>query len=85
MIGYGEAPRAWGLTRGMARVVGVNLSAAVVEGWFNRAELDRLIGRCSTCGQSLACIDYLSQAVAAPALPAFCRNKDAIEALAPDA
>ena len=32
MIGYPEAPRAWWLTRGMARISGVNLPRAVVVG-----------------------------------------------------
>ena len=36
MIGYPEAPKAWWLTRGMARISGVNLPRAVVEGWLQR-------------------------------------------------
>jgi hypothetical protein len=44
MIGYPEAPRAWWLTRGMARISGVNLPRAVVEGWLQRDELED-IGR----------------------------------------
>ena len=43
MIGYPEAYKAWWLTRGMARISGVNLSRAVVEGWLQRAELDGLV------------------------------------------
>ena len=34
-----EAPFAWGLTRGMARVLGINLVEAVSEGWFSRRDL----------------------------------------------
>ena len=49
MIGYPEAYKAWWLTRGMARISGVNLSRAVVEGWLQRAELDGLVTRCATC------------------------------------
>ena len=60
MIGFTEGPQAWGLTQGMARVAGVNLPAAVIEGWLTRAELARLVGRCRTCGQSARRLRWLA-------------------------
>ena len=81
MIGYAEAPRAWGLTRGMARVLGTNLADAVLEGWLTRAELAELVDRCQSCARSEDCTRWLSRTVSADALPAFCPNKGPIEAL----
>ena len=43
MIGYPDSPRAWWLTRGMARISGVNLTRAVVDGWLNREELAEML------------------------------------------
>jgi hypothetical protein len=82
MLGFTEAPLAWGLTQGMARVVGVNLPAAVVEGWLSRAELARLVSRCQTCGRAQACIHWLAVARNAP-MPDACPNKPELESLAP--
>lgn len=82
MIGYSEAPIAWGLTRGMARVLGVNLANAVVDGWLSRAELGALVDRCQSCEQKSACTLWLAKAASAPCLPVFCPNKPAIEVLA---
>lgn len=81
MIGYPEAPRAWWLTRGMARISGVNLPRAVVEGWLQRGELEVLISRCAACGQGSSCEDWLGHSGAAAAMPEFCPNKAGIEAL----
>lgn len=81
MFGYAEAPRAWGMTRGMARVVGVNLPDAVIEGWLSRAELAGLVDHCQKCSHVAECTDFLAHRVQADALPAFCGNKAGIEAL----
>lgn len=81
MIGYVEAPKAWGLTRGMGRVIGVNLTDAVVEGWLARAELAELVDRCQACGRSEDCTRWLGRHVTAEALPEFCPNKAPLEAL----
>jgi hypothetical protein len=83
MIGYTEAPRAWGMTRGMARVLGVNLTDAVVEGWLTRRELAGLVDHCQRCDHVAECSDFLAHSVTAPSLPDFCDNKAGIEALAP--
>lgn len=83
MIGYTEAPRAWGMARGMARVVGVNLTDAVVDGWLTRRELAGLVDHCQKCTHVADCTDFLSHSVTVPALPTFCDNKAGIEALAP--
>lgn len=82
MMGYPETPMAWGLTRGMARVLGVNLPRAVVEGWLSRAELGRLVDRCQSCNQKGACTAWLATAASAPCLPVFCPNKPELEVLA---
>jgi hypothetical protein len=82
MIGYPEAPKAWWLTRGMARVSGVNLQQAVLEGWLRRGELGELIARCAACAQGEACTGWLAQSGPARAMPGFCPNKSDIESLA---
>lgn len=82
MIGFVEAPRAWSLTEGMARVAGVNLPGAVIEGWLSRRELAQLVGRCQTCSKGADCIGWLARSGNATTLPGFCRNKADIEALA---
>ena len=81
MIGYPEAPKAWWLTRGMARISGVNLPGAVVDGWLQRDELEDLIARCAACGRGKECESWLSHSGAARAMPEFCPNKTGIEAL----
>lgn len=83
MIGYSEAPRAWGLTRGMARVVGVNLTGAVLDGWLSRAELAGLVDRCLDCPHGAECTQFLAHTVKATSLPAYCANKPSLEALMP--
>jgi Family of unknown function (DUF6455) len=81
MIGYPEAPKAWWLTRGMARISGVNLPRAVVDGWLQRTELEDLIARCAACGRTAGCEDWLARSGSARAMPDFCPNKPGIEAL----
>ncbi len=81
MIGFVDAPRAWWLTHGMARSVGVSLPHAVIEGWLTRAELSRLLDRCEKCDKSADCTHWLAQKAQAAVLPAFCVNKPEIEAL----
>ena len=84
MIGFTEAPRAWWLTRGMARIAGVSLSQAVVDGWLGRDELASLVARCETCHHSEKCDLWLAHSGKESRLPEFCPNKFAIEALAPE-
>ncbi|OZA16187.1 MAG: hypothetical protein B7Y02_03415 [Rhodobacterales bacterium 17-64-5] len=85
MIGYEDMPKAWWLTRGMARLSGVNLPHAVVDGWLKRAELKSLITRCDACTVGRDCEAWLAQSGLAAgrtaAMPEFCPNKPAIEAL----
>ncbi len=81
MIGYPEAPKAWWLTRGMARVSGVNLSHAVLEGWLQRAELEDLVTRCAACNRKSDCEAWLARSGPAQVMPDFCPNKTGIEAL----
>ena len=81
MIGYARAPRAFGRTRAMARAVGLDLTAAVVDGWLSRAELEALISRCASCGRVVDCDRFLSEARAGAALPPSCANSAALEVL----
>ncbi|MFN4130696.1 MAG: DUF6455 family protein [Paracoccaceae bacterium] len=81
MIGYSETPLAWGLTRGMARVLGVNLPSAVVEGWLSRKELGQLVDCCEACTQKPACMAWLATTAGSPCPPVFCPNKSALEVL----
>ena len=81
MIGYPETPKAWWLTRGMARISGVNLPRAVVEGWLPRSELEDLIARCASCTHGEICESWLMRSGSAEAMPSFCPNKAGIEAL----
>ncbi len=83
MIGYTDAPRAWWLTRGMARIAGVNLPRAVVEGWLSRDELAVLVERCEACVRAPQCDQWIAASGAEKRMPGFCPNKPAIEALAP--
>lgn len=81
MIGYPEAPKAWWLTRGMARISGVNLPRAVLDGWLQRDELEDLVARCAACRRGAECESWLVQSGPAQAMPDFCPNKPGIEAL----
>jgi hypothetical protein len=81
MIGYPEAPKAWWLTRGMARIAGVNLPRAVIEGWLQRSELEQLIARCAACNEGGRCESWLTGSATADGMPGFCPNKSGIEAL----
>lgn len=83
MIGYPEAPRAWGYTRGMARAIGASLTEAVVEGWLSRAELGTLVEACRTCAATGDCTSFLARTVETKALPEFCPNAPALAALRP--
>ena len=83
MIGYVEAPMAWGHTHGMARTLGVDLAAAVVDGWLQRAELAALVETCQSCGATPCCSDWLAQTGSAGTAPGFCANAAALTALAP--
>lgn len=80
-MGRIEAPLAWSLTRGMARVLDINLIEAVTEGWLSRRDLAAMVAACEACGKSNACTAFLAVTTRAAALPGFCRNKAQIEAL----
>ncbi|MBI1173002.1 hypothetical protein GC209_16540 [bacterium] len=83
MVSHIETPRAWGLTRGMARVLGLNLVQAVTEGWVSRRDLAALVDACAVCDQSGPCTAFLAVTTRATTLPAFCPNRDQIAALVP--
>lgn len=81
MMMFGDVPQAFWLVRGMARVAGVPLTRAVVEGWITRDDLDGMVCRCAECGRIGECRDWLSQLRDA-AVPEFCAVREDIEGLA---
>ncbi len=83
MFGFPGEAEAWWQTRGMARLAGVNLPQAVLDGWLTRDELGALVARCEDCSARQRCGAWLAQAAGCRSLPAFCPNKPALEALAP--
>lgn len=84
MIGYTEAPKAWSLTRGMARLAGVDLPGAVLDGWLSRDELASMVGQCQGGGCAEACLSWLGNGARPPEPPAFCAIGKQIAALAPE-
>lgn len=78
-----EAPFAWGPTRGMARVLGINLVEAATEGCFCRRDLADMVNTCEACGEAHRCRAFLAVTARAESLPLFCGNKHPIEALQP--
>ena len=86
MIGYVEAPITWGLVRGMARRVGLDVPRAIVEGWLTRAELAKIIAQCQSAGCAKGCMLVLAtpSGPASQSPPSFCAIKAELEALAPE-
>lgn len=77
----GEIRPYW-LTRGMARALGVDLSAAIAAGVLSRDGLDALVLSCSGCRRQAECMPWLGQHAAhAEALPEYCALKAPLEAL----
>jgi hypothetical protein len=84
MIGYTEAPHAWGRAQRMAQRNGLNLAAAVVDGWLNRSELGEIVDACRSCKLDATCGAWLDHVNAKPIrLPTFCANAPALRALSP--
>lgn len=84
MIVQDDEPRAFWQTLAMGRVSGVNLSAAVVEGWLARAEFARLVQRCAACARQDDCNRFLAEPLPWPRpAPGFCANSAGLAALAP--
>lgn len=70
------------LTQGMARALGVNLSAAIHAGGLTRPALDTLVARCQACGHAADCLPWLGRnATGAEALPTYCENRVRLDAL----
>lgn len=80
MFGYVEAPSSYRRAQGMARAAGVDLAAAVVDGWLRRDELAGLLRRCEACRLTPLCSGR-RRGAAAP-LPGYCCLKRDLEALA---
>ncbi|WP_146010270.1 DUF6455 family protein [Acidimangrovimonas sediminis] len=73
--------RGYWMTQGMARVAGVNLTQALLDGWLDRAELETMVGRCGACRRCEACTAWLARAVPTVAPPEFCGNRGGLERL----
>lgn len=85
MLSPSHAVKAFWTTLGMARLAGVGLASAVVEGWLDREELDRMVAVCAACHHGEACTEWLAKAARPAGPPDFCPNARAIAALAPQA
>jgi len=72
MQAFGDAPRAWALTRRMVQAAGVDLPAAVREGWLTRSDLAGLVARCKACSAGNDCASWVPQRRGAVA--EFCPN-----------
>lgn len=80
----GAATRAYWLTQGMARALGINLSTAIRSGGLSRAGLERLVDRCAQCPHAGECLGWLAHPQGqAPTLPDYCPNRAALGALRP--
>jgi hypothetical protein len=81
MINYAQTPVAWALTRGMARMVDVDLGHALIEGWLGRQEVDALVDTCQACTQKEPCSAWLTQAHGSRCLAVFCPNQEHLQSL----
>jgi hypothetical protein len=71
----------------MARLAGVDLPRAVLDGWLSRSELASIVSQCQEGGCKDACLGWLGWLgkEAGPAQPpAFCAIRAEIAALAPE-
>ncbi len=82
MFGYPEAPVVWWQARGMARLGGVSLPRAIIDGWLTRAELGVIVTRCQGCQARQRCEAWLTESRPEGGVAGFCPNRPAIEALA---
>ena len=79
----GEA-RAYWLTQGMARVMGISLSSAIRCGALSRERLDAMVERCAQCAHAADCLGWLAgQQGGQTAPPDYCANRSALAALRP--
>ena len=69
----GTLSRHFWLSRGMARAIGVDLTAARRDGRLDEDAQALLIARCSACGHGAECTHWLARhGAGAEAPPAFC-------------
>jgi hypothetical protein len=84
MTDYTETPSAWAMTNGMAWRAGLDLRAAVLEGWLRRNELAEIVDRCQSGGCRQACLQWFGVANPAATPPNVCAIGAEIAALAPE-
>ena len=81
MLFGGDAPMAYGLTRGMARAVGVDLIEAASAGRIAHRDLEALIDTCAACPHTTRCTQFLAVTVEAARPPEYCGIRSRLEAL----
>ncbi len=79
MMEFTTSPKAWGRTRTLALGMGVDLEAALFDGWYTRKEVSALVARCASCANAQPCREI--EATSLAEAPAFCPNKSALDAL----
>jgi len=71
------------LTRSVARVMGVSLSAAMADGTLSAADYAALVRTCRTCPHVARCQHWLGQQRSAAAeAPRHCLNRDRLTQVA---
>lgn len=76
--------RAYWLTQGMARVLGISLSSAIRSGALSHDGLEAMVDRCGHCAHADACLGWLArQQGEVGTAPDYCANRAALAALPP--
>jgi hypothetical protein len=78
----GREDQGFWLTQGMARAMGVDLSAALANGTLDRRGYMGMVSSCGICPYGDACAVWLSESQAEDAGgPGYCRNKPILDGL----
>ena len=81
MLFGGPAPMAYGLTRGMARVIGIDLIGAASDGQITHRELEAMIDTCAACPHTARCTQFLAVTLETAQPPEYCGIKPSLKAL----
>lgn len=77
VLRLGDPARHFWMTRSMARVVGLSLSAAMADGRLRPQDYEAMVARCRGCQRLSDCELWLAmQAERAEAAPEFCRHRE---------
>ncbi|TDQ58211.1 DUF6455 family protein [Phaeovulum veldkampii] len=70
------------MTRGMARRLGVNLTAAMQDGLLTQGDLAEMVLRCHNCSGAKGCLAFLAEYPdRAEAAPDWCSNAQVLREL----